>query len=315
MDGLRIDAAKHVNKPFWAPFQAAVDVFTLGEVFTGAGEAPNNTCDWAVDALSSVLNFPTWYQITGTLTNSSNPMGGLSVIINDTSRECHDSTLLGTFSENHDVPRLAFYTQDLSQQKSALVHTIMGDGIPIVYYGAEQAFSGKNDPYNREALWTNPNGYDTTSPLYQTIKTLNTVRNAVTKELAGIDYTNWSGYWAYKIKVLFITEDILVYRKGYDTSIIIALTNVGTGGKDVGPYHMGDTNMVEGDVIIEALSCNHTLVGKYGEFDLTLKNGEAQVRTITSFSKFTANTSPQGLGARTLRSHISGSLPRCYRET
>lgn len=209
-------------------------------------------------------------------------MGGLGYIIRETAEECHDSTILGTFSENHDVARFASFSQDLSQQKSALVHTIMGDGIPIVYYGAEQAFSGENDPKNREALWLNPSGYDTESPLYQTIKALNIVRNAVNKELDGIDYTNWSGYWAFKIKLLFITEDILAYRKGYDTSVITALTNVGVGGPDVGPYHLGDTNMVEKDVIVEVLSCNHTLVGVDGEFDLTLKNGEPQVRPTPS---------------------------------
>lgn len=30
-------------------------------------------------------------------------------------------------------------------------------GIPIVYYGTEQGYSGGNDPANRESLWPNYN--------------------------------------------------------------------------------------------------------------------------------------------------------------
>lgn len=204
-------------------------------------------------------------------------MGGLGYVMNKVAVGCRDSTLLGTFSENHDVQRFASETSDLSQQMNALTFTIMSDGIPVVYYGAEQRFSGKGDPQNREAMWLGPNGYDTKAPLYQLIRSLNIARNAVNKELDGIDYSNWSGYWAHKAKILYANQDILVLRKGYDTTIITALTNVGEGGPDVGPYHMGETNLVEGQTIVEVLSCNSTRVGKYGEFDLTLKNGEPQV--------------------------------------
>ena len=110
------------------------------------------------------------------------------------------------------------------------------------------------------------------------MRALNTARNAINLELDGIDYSNWSGYWAHKAKILYSTQDILVLRKGYDTSAIVALTNVGEGGPDVGPFHMGETNFVQGQTIVDVVSCNSTEVGLYGEFDLTLKNGEPQVR-------------------------------------
>lgn len=277
MDGLRIDAAKHVNKDFWPPFQNAANVFTMGEVFTQAFDEANTTCSWAVDALSSVLNFKTWWGLTSVLTNTSNPMGGLGYVMNEVALGCHDSTILGTFAENHDVARFASISADLSQQKNAMVFSIMGDGIPVVYYGGEQQFSGKGDPDNREAFWLNPTGYDTKAPLYQLVRSVNTARNAINYQLDGSDYSNWSGYWAHKAKILYSTQDILVLRKGYDTSAIVALTNVGEGGPDVGPFHMGETNFVQGQTIVEIISCNSTEVGQFGEFDLTLKNGEPQV--------------------------------------
>ena len=37
-------------------------------------------------------------------------------------------------------------------------------GIPIIYYGTEQAYDGCNDPLNRESLYPN---FNTDHPLYQ----------------------------------------------------------------------------------------------------------------------------------------------------
>ena len=37
-------------------------------------------------------------------------------------------------------------------------------GIPIVYYGTEQGYSGGNDPSNRESLWPN---FNTNHPIYK----------------------------------------------------------------------------------------------------------------------------------------------------
>lgn len=49
-------------------------------------------------------------------------------------------------------------------------------GIPIIYYGTEQAFSGSNDPHNRESLWPN---YNQNSDLYKYISTLTNFRKKV----------------------------------------------------------------------------------------------------------------------------------------
>jgi len=54
----------------------------------------------------------------------------------------------------------------------------MFDGIPIVYYGLEQAFTGGPDPGNREALW--PSGYANTTAV-QVISKLNKIRNWMIK--------------------------------------------------------------------------------------------------------------------------------------
>jgi alpha-amylase len=85
--------------------------------------------------------------------------------------DCPDPTLLGTFVECHDVPRMAYYTQDLALLKTVNTWNILFDGIPVIYQGQEQRFDGNSDPYNREAVWLS--GYPQNATLYVLIKFLN----------------------------------------------------------------------------------------------------------------------------------------------
>lgn len=64
--------------------------------------------------------------------------------------------------------------------KNAAAFTIMADGIPIIYAGQEQHFSGAKDPNNREALW--PSGYNTDSKLYKLIAKANAIRNLAIRQ-------------------------------------------------------------------------------------------------------------------------------------
>ena len=71
------------------------------------------------------------------------------------------SQLLVSFLDNHDVARFAspvdscYTTPDSARRKlhNALGLMLTQDGIPCVYYGTEQEFSGGNDPANRERMF------------------------------------------------------------------------------------------------------------------------------------------------------------------
>jgi alpha-amylase len=95
-------------------------------------------------------------------------------MINTVASDCADPTLLGNFIENHDNPRFPSYTSDFSQAKNVISFLFLSDGIPIVYAGQEQHYSGASDPANREAVWLS--GYSTTAELYQWIATTNKIR-------------------------------------------------------------------------------------------------------------------------------------------
>src|SRR5205807_1234563 len=66
------------------------------------------------------------------------------------------SSLHVNFLDNHDVGRYLWQAQSrpdkLAVLKNALVFLMTEDGIPCIYYGTEQGFSGGNDPANREDL-------------------------------------------------------------------------------------------------------------------------------------------------------------------
>lgn len=109
IDGLRVDTAKHVDAKFWTTFLAAAGVFSLGEVLDGDAAY---TCKYQ-GVLDSVLNYPVYY----TLVRGFSGSGSLVELARMGARVadmCVDSTLVGSFSENHDMPRFAAHSRDLA---------------------------------------------------------------------------------------------------------------------------------------------------------------------------------------------------------
>lgn len=242
----------------------------IGEVFDGGVEA---VCSFQSNtkALDGVLNYAMWYSIVATFTNASWDMQELEYQYTNIVDECQDSTLLGTFSANHDVARIANVTKDIAQQSNALAWTLMGDGIPVIYYGEEAAelgLAGGIDPDNREALWLT--GYNTTTTLYSIIRACNEARNALAS-LATYDY--WTPYWTWKTKIIASYEDFIAVRKSYDRSIVTIVTNRGSDAKAIGPHTFGNTNFNYGDTIVDLIGCTTQKVGRYGNITVTIPAG------------------------------------------
>lgn len=65
---------------------------------------------------------------------------------------------LGVFFDNHDVKRAfnLLTKDDMETSKptvlNILTYIYLSYGIPMIYYGTEAAFSGGNDPENREVF-------------------------------------------------------------------------------------------------------------------------------------------------------------------
>ena len=183
--------------------------------------------------------------------------------VNAVKNSCKDTSLLGTFLENQDNPRLPSYTNDLSLDKNAIAFTILADGIPIIYEGQEQHYSGGSDPANREAIWLS--GYSTASPLYGLIAAVNNVRN-----LAIWKSANYLTYMAYPI---YADGSTIAMRKGYNGNQVVGVFN--NQGANGGSYtlNLGNTGYTSGMKVVEILSCTAMTVDGNGNLAVAMSQG------------------------------------------
>ncbi|KAJ6096647.1 alpha-amylase [Penicillium sp. IBT 16267x] len=263
IDGLRIDSVLEVQKDFWAGFEAAAGVYCVGEVDNGD---PTLVCPYQ-EVMDGVLDYPMYYPLLRAFESTSGSISGLYDMINTVKSDCSDSTLLGTFIENHDNPRFASYTEDMSLAKNVAAFTIMSDGIPIIYAGQEQHYNGGSDPYNREATWLS--GYNTNSELYKLIAQANAVRNKAIYQAE--DYITYKNYPIYQ------DDTTLAMRKGYNgTQTITVLSNLGESGSEY-TLTLSDAGFVAGLAVTEIFTCSSITVDDSGDVAVPMSSGEPRI--------------------------------------
>lgn len=127
IDGVRIDAAKHVDQDFLPSFLEAAGVFALGEVLTGV---ISDFCPYQTGGyLSSMPNYVEYYKLIESFNGGA--MSDIATIRSSLRDACNDTAALGSFAENHDMPRFASYNNDLALAKNAMAYIILNDGIPL----------------------------------------------------------------------------------------------------------------------------------------------------------------------------------------
>ncbi|KAG9750324.1 alpha-amylase, partial [Aureobasidium melanogenum] len=269
IDGLRIDSAKSVDKAFYQPFEQAASVYAVGEVYDGD---PNYFCDYQ-NYLDGMLNYPSYYWITQAFQSTSGSISNLYNGINTLKSACKDTTLLGSFMENHDVARFASLTSDYALAKNAIAFTMLADGIPIIYQGQEQHFSGSSVPNNREALWLS--GYSTSSQLYPFIATLNMIRKQAIKQD--------TGYLTYKAYPVYSDASTIVIRKGTTGSQVIGLfTNKGSSGSSSFTLSSSASGFTAGQAVTDVLSCTSYTADSNGNIAISVNAGAPRVLYPTS---------------------------------
>lgn len=266
IDGLRIDTAKHVNTGFWDTFlQAAGGIYAVGEVLNGD---PKYVCPYQ-NYMPGVLNYPTYYTMTQAFQSTGGSISNLVNGVNQMRSTCADTTLLGSFLENHDQPRFPSYTTDVSLTKNAIAFTILQDGIPIIYQGQEQFFRGGEVPADREALWTS--GYSTTSTFYTFIKQVNGLRNwAKQKD---------TSYLSYKAQVSSPDSRTIIMRKG---SVVSVHNNRGADGAASLTLSSSATGFTSGQSVMEILTCKAYAADSNGNLAIGITGGLPQVFYPTS---------------------------------
>ncbi|PCH42776.1 glycoside hydrolase family 13 protein [Wolfiporia cocos MD-104 SS10] len=259
-DGVRIDTVKHIRKSFWPAFVAAANVFSIGEVLDG----DVNYVSPYTGVVDSVLDYPTYYPLYRAFNTTS---GNLSELA-DTVKAAQSSYRLGefmtgSFLENQDNPRFQSTQTDQALVKNAMAWPFIQDGIPILYYGQEQGYTGGNDPYNREALWLS--GYEEDKPLVMHVRTLNAARKAAIA--ASDQYLNTS------LKFLSVSQNTLVVSK---PPMLTLLTNGGSASTP--SWSVPDVGYAGDEDLIDALSCDTMKADKDGGVSVQGSGGMPQVR-------------------------------------
>jgi alpha-amylase len=208
-DGVRIDTVKHVEKDFWSDFSSATDVYSIGEVWSG-----NSTylAEYA-KLMPGLLNYAVYYPMNSFYQQKGSAQA-LVDMMNTISNTFPDPSALGTFLDNHDNPRWLNVINDQTLLKNALAYVVLARGIPILYYGTEQGYSGGADPANREDLWRT--SYNTSAPLYQAIKKLTAARKSA-GGLASNDHIH-----------LYVSSNAYAWSRA-GGNLIVLTTNAGSG--------------------------------------------------------------------------------------
>lgn len=259
IDGLRLDTVPYVWPSFWTQFQAAADMYIVGEV-------DMSDVSWVSSyqgPLDATLSYPMFFTLRDVFANGAS-MNELQGEVQAYANAFTDQSVLGNFIDNHDNPRFLSQRDDSVAYRAALVWVLLSDGIPIIYYGTEAGFNGGNDPYCREPLW--PTAFAAnTSALGDFITRVVSVRKARAVWQAP-QVQRYSDDWFY------------AFTRG-DT--FVALTNVGTGGQSqqrsitYHPYSNGQT-------LCNALASGDCVTVNGGAFQVTLNNGEAKIYVPSS---------------------------------
>ncbi|KAK4120522.1 glycoside hydrolase family 13 protein [Parathielavia appendiculata] len=266
IDGLRIDAAKHVNDEFLPAFVEASGVFALGEVLTGK---PDDMCRYqTLGLLPGMPNYLDFYKLN--LAFNGGSMVNLTDIRNEGASACNDTLALGSFIENHDMPRFASLNDDLALAKNAMAYVLLNDGIPTVYQGQEQHFKGNGTPFNREPLWDSK--YNKSAPLYTLTSTLNKVRNNAIKRS--------SDYISSPSKTLWADVNHLCLSKGpYGSQVVFCINNKSSKGDS---YQVSVGGFQANDKVVEVLTCKTSTADATGNVTMYMRRGEPKAYVLAS---------------------------------
>ena len=244
VDAYRVDTAKFVEHAFWNDFFQSTDAaapgikavaastgrddfLAFGEVFEvsdpladgGEQKVASYLGTPTAPELPSVLQFPLYEEI-GRVFATGGPTSWLGYRLTKFTDGSYfpDPRRIPTFIDNHDVRRfLSIGTQKGLSQALAFLFTI--PGIPVVYYGTEQAFGETRDAMfkggNTKKGVRDADAFDTTAPLYQVLKDLAALRKANPALSRG----------ATSVVVQSETPGAFAYRRSHQGTDLLVLMN------------------------------------------------------------------------------------------
>jgi glycosidase len=267
IDGYRIDTARHVNPEFWQAFVPAIlerarargipNFHIFGETFDfQTGTAAMHT---VVDGLPTVLDFAYQQTVEHLVTGASAPdrMGYLLMEDAVYAGGVETARRLPTFTGNHDMGRIGHLIlkarPDISDaellERTTLAYAlvILGRGVPVIYYGDEQGFTGDGDDRrSRQDLFETRTAsyaddrrigqasgpYDTDADMYRRLSELTRVRAADARLRHG----------RVAVRIADQTPGVLAVSRLDDAGETLVVFNTSTEARDVNvPLETGST--------------------------------------------------------------------------
>jgi len=290
VDGFRIDAVPHIEPAFWPLFSAALrsrlhalgkDRFLLlGEVFDASPErvaayTENGGLDSFFDLPLKVALFD------GVLLDGNAPESAEAAL--STARRFFPSVgaELGVgvdpwrtrvvLADNHDTVRFAGELGDARVPSLAMTLLFTLDGLPSVYYGTEQGFSGRGGHASREVMWDS--GYDEEAPLFLLIQHLAALRRgsmALRRGELRVRYVASTGG-----RATAPDSGLLAYERSFEGEHVLLVANShasqSSGASIPSAFPAGAT-------VVDALDARRTfVVGDGGAIRLTLAPRTARI--------------------------------------
>lgn len=252
-DGLRLDTAAHVPVDFWREYNQAAGVFQFGEII----QSYSPIIKEYQGPIDSLLNYPLYDVVIGVFAFDKS-MYNIRSKIMEINSNFPDSYALGNFVDNHDMKRFLAYKNDLTLYQNALTFNMFAQGIPIVYYGTEQGFSGGADPENREALWGHMNQ---SSSMYKFVRTL-------------VDVRKRYATWKHEHVERYATDSFYAFTRGL---VLVCTTNK----RDTQYYTISYHGYHEGTRLCNAFNANDCVTVKNNAINVKMEDGKVKLYTVS----------------------------------
>ncbi len=266
IDGFRIDAIRHINPAFRVRFTKEIreyaerlgkkNLFILGEDSTGVDEEVAR--DLKEAGIDSAYAYPEYRRLNWALHGQAPTSVIESSLRQAVSALGASVSRLLRFIDLHDTYRFLRNGESVDVLTMAMAFLLFSTGIPLIYYGTEQAFRQMTDrldpegpqfpadPENRPDMF--PEGqykfpssmgdkFDTHAPTYLWLKQLADLRKAHPALSRGDEYVRWSdqsGPGIYAFSRIYNGEEVLVAlntadeARSADMYVDVKLTPAGT---------------------------------------------------------------------------------------
>lgn len=267
IDTIRIDTVKHVEQAFWPGFTDAAGVFNQGEILY---DDPKYVGSYQKNATINPFNYGVYYPLVRAFNTSEGSMSDLVSMVEQVQTNSSDTSLYGSFLNNHDNARFESFVTDTSRVWNAHAYPFVTDGIPYFYYGTEQGFNGGNDPDNREPLW--PSGYNTSAGMYQFVSKLNKARKAAAAAS--------SSFYTTQMNITQMTANEVLIVKGPLVSLLSNRGRGQTGGNMTIPA--AATGWKSGQTVVDIVTCNPFPTEDNGDLTIAIENGMPKIFLLDS---------------------------------